>query len=415
MARRWTVVQLIPAMNAGGAERSTLEVARALVAAGHRSIVISAGGRWQSRLRQEGSEHITLPLGDKSLKALWVAWRLRRLLKQLRPDLVHVRSRLPAWIARLAMLGIGLPIARVSTVHGLNSVSAYSRILTLADRVIAVSQTTRNHLLKYYPGLKTERVRVIPRGVERREFSAEGAVDTHWREAFADEFPALVGGKLLTLPGRGTRLKGHAEAIELLAALRERGIDARLLLLGVIEHGREDYRRELTRLAQRLGVQDYLVCARARTDIRDVYAISDLVLQLSTRPESFGRVVVEALALGRPVLGYDHGGVGELLAEHYPEGRVALRDHTGLIERAQALLSHPPKVRATDLPTTAHLQQRTLAVYAELIEGLAPDAYLPPAAGEHLAHEETATPDPENALDSDFGDEAVQRPFESRR
>lgn len=372
MGRRWTVVQLIPAMNAGGAERSTIEVARALVAAGHRSIVISAGGRWQSRLSVDGSEHITLPLDRKSVSALWTAWRLRAVLRALKPDLIHVRSRLPAWIARLALLGVR-GVARVSTVHGLNSVTAYSRIMTRAERVIAVSRTTRAHLLTHYPQLDPAIVRVIPRGVDAQEFDPQRALDPDWRAQFEADFPALVGGKLLTLPGRGTRLKGHADAIRLLAALRARGLDARLLLLGVIESGREAYRSELMRLAAELGVGEALVCTRSRPDVREVYALSDLVLQLSQRPESFGRVVTEALALGRPVLGYDHGGVGELLQDYYPAGLVPLGNLDIAAERAEALLTAPPPVGEVAVPTVTDLQRLTLSVYAELLEGAAPD------------------------------------------
>lgn len=366
-------MQLIPALNAGGAERSTLEVARALVAAGHRSIVISAGGRWVARLRQQGSEHIQLPLDQKSPRALLSAWQLRRCLKRLRPDLLHVRSRLPAWIARLALPAIGFPIARVTTVHGLNSVNAYSEVMTRADRVIAVSRTTRAHLLRSYPRIDAARIRVIPRGVDIDEFHPGSVPDREWRERFAESFPALSGGRLLTLPGRGTRLKGHAEALHVLAGLRLRGIDARLLLLGVVETGREQYRGELMRLALELGVAPYVACSRSRSDIREIYAVSDLVLQLSTRPESFGRVVTEALALGRPVLGYDHGGVGELLADYYPAGRVPPGDRDRAIEVAESLLSAPPIQAAPDVPSVSDLQRLTLAVYAELIEGAAPD------------------------------------------
>ena len=133
-----------------------------------------------------------------------------------------------------------------------------------------------------------------------------------WRDAFFAQWPALAGGPLLTLPGRGTRLKGHVDAIRLLARLRAGDCDARLLLLGARETGRDGYLLELERLARTLGVQDQLAITAPRPDVRDVLAQSDLVLQLSSRPEAFGRTAAEALSLGRPVLGYAHGGVGEI-------------------------------------------------------------------------------------------------------
>lgn len=349
-----------------------METARALVAAGHRSIVVSGGGRWVPRLKAEGSEHIQLPIGSKSLGAIWTVLRLRWLLQRLRPDLVHARSRLPAWLLKLALLGSGLRVAQVNTVHGLNSVSRYSRILTRADRVIAVSQTTRNYLLANYPGIDDSRLRIVPPGADPLEFPSGTRCSEEWLEALHYEFPALAGGLLMTLPGRGTRLKGHAEAIRLLAKVREQGVDARLLLLGVVEESRRDYVRELQALARQLGMDEYVAFSTPRGDVRDVYAASALVLQLSTRPESFGRVVAEALCLGRPVLGYDHGGVGDLLRELYPAGCSPLGDLDALTERALLLLREAPEVDTARVPKVSDSQALTLSVYSELLDGTAP-------------------------------------------
>jgi len=369
MPARWTVVQLIPALDSGGAERSTLEIAAALVAAGHRSVVISAGGRWVPRLVAGGSEHLTLAMNRKWPTALFQSLRLRRLLKDLKPDLLHVRSRLPGWLARLALIGMRPKPATVSTVHGLNSVSRYSAIMTRADRVIAVSDFTRAYWLKHYPALDPSKLRVIPRGVDPLEFNSDPPLSAEYLGDLQDEFPPLRHGKRLTLPGRGTRLKGHAEAIDLLAALDARKIDASLLLLGVIEPGREDYVRGLTKRAEDRGVLDRVAFSPARADVREIYLASDLVLQMSTRPETFGRIVTEALHLGRPVLGYDHGGVGELLREHFPAGASPPRDLDSLCERAIELLRTPQIMPAPEtLPRVADLQALTLSVYAELID-----------------------------------------------
>ncbi|MCK9366056.1 MAG: glycosyltransferase [Metallibacterium scheffleri] len=368
-AQRLTVVQLIPALDSGGAERSTLEIARALVAAGHRAVVISAGGRLVQRLEAEGGEHITLPIGRKSPLALAQLMPLRRALAALKPDVVHARSRLPAWLARLALPGLQPRPHFVTTVHGLNSPNAYSAVLTRGERVIVVSQTVRDHVQQHYPDLPQERVRLIPRGVDADEFPYGYRPDPAWREAFFAEFPHLAGAPLLTLPGRGTRLKGHAHALRLLAALHARGIDARLLLLGADEPARAGYVRELRQLAQTLGVADAMAITPPRSDVREVYAISDLILQLSTKPEAFGRTVLEALALCRPVLGYAHGGVGELLAELYPTGRVPTLDEARLVERAAELLRLAPPIAPLTRYRLANMQQATLAVYAEVVHG----------------------------------------------
>ena len=365
-ARLLTVVQLIPALHSGGAERSALEIARALVQAGHRSVVISAGGRLVEQLQAEGSEHVHLDLGSKSLRTLGHLGTLRRLLRELQPDIVHARSRLPGWLGWWALKGMMPRPHFVTTVHGLNSPGRYSAILLRGERVIAVSQTMRDYALSHYPWLEPARVRVIPRGIDPGAFPYGHRPDEAWQRAFLAEYPALAGAPLLTLPARGTRLKGHRDAIELLADLKRRGIEARLLLLGVIEPGREAYLAELHELIRLRGVTSQVVLTPARNDIRDIYAISTLILQLSNKPESFGRTVVEALSLCRPVLGYAHGGVGELLAELYPAGRVPPGDRERLVERAAELLRVAPPISPLQSYRLVDMQLATLALYEEV-------------------------------------------------
>jgi glycosyltransferase involved in cell wall biosynthesis len=366
-----TVVQLVPALHSGGAERSTLEIAKALVEAGHRSIVVSAGGRLVEQLEAEGSQHITLPIGHKSLRTLFTVGKLRRILRELKPDIVHARSRLPAWVGWWAMRRVKPRPHFVTTVHGLNSPGHYSSILLRGERVIVVSQTLRDYVLRHYPeDISSARITVVPRGIDTEAFPYGYRPDDSWQRAFFEEFPQLEGAPLLTLPGRGTRLKGHADAIELIADLQSRAIDARLLLMGADEPGRETYIAELRQLIKERGLESKVVISPPRSDIRDVYAISNLVLQLSQRPESFGRTVVEALAMCRPVLGYAHGGVGELLAELYPAGRVPLNDRERLVERAAELLRFAPPIPPPRSYRLVDMQSATLALYAEVVEGV---------------------------------------------
>ena len=161
--RRLTVVQLLPALHSGGVERSTLEVAQALVAAGHRAIVVSAGGRLVQPLLDSGAEHLTLDIGRKSLLTLRHVVALRRLFADTGADIVHARSRLPAWLGWHALRG--LPQARrprwVTTMHGLNSPGRYSGIMASGERVICVSQTVRDYLLRHYPATDLARLRVV--------------------------------------------------------------------------------------------------------------------------------------------------------------------------------------------------------------------------------------------------------------
>lgn len=369
MARPLTVVQLLPALESGGVERSTLEIAAALDAAGHRAVVVSAGGRLVPRLPDDGAGHVTLDIGRKSPQTLGRVFALRRLLRELRPDIVHARSRLPAWIGWLALRGLAVAQRPrfVTTVHGLNSPSRYSAIMARGERVICVSDTVRRYVLEHYPETDPARLRVIPRGIDPAAFPRAGATDPAARAAVADAHPQLRGdGPLLLLPGRGTRLKGHADAVVLLAALRAGGLRACLWMPGAREAARAGYVAGLEAEAARLGVADALAITPPTRAIATAYAASDLVLQLSHKPEAFGRTVIEALSVGRPVLGWAHGGVGELLRELQPAGAVPPFDAAALAATARALLAHPPAPPATIPYTLRAMQQATLATYLEL-------------------------------------------------
>jgi glycosyltransferase involved in cell wall biosynthesis len=366
-ARRLTVVQVLPALNAGGVERSTLEIGHALVLAGHRSIAVSAGGRLVERLQAEGSEHVAIDVGRKALRTLRQVRPLAQLFATLKADIVHARSRLPAWVAWRALKSMPAPRPHfITTVHGLNSPGFYSSIMTRGERVICVSNSVRDHVLRNYPKVNPARLTLIPRGVDPADFPFGFQPDDAWREAFFRDFPMLRGGLLLTLPARGTRLKGHTDAVELLAGLRARGLDARLLLLGARQPGREAYVAELEQAVRRRTVADFVAITAPRNDVREIYAISALILQLSRQPESFGRTVLEALSLCRPVLGYAHGGVGELLSELYPEGRVPLGDITRLIERAAELLRVAPPIAPLTRYRLVDMQAATLDLYTEV-------------------------------------------------
>lgn len=360
-------MQLLPALDAGGVERSTLEIAQALVQAGHRALVVSAGGHLLAELQASGAEHLPLPIGHKSPLTLRHVPALRHLLQCYRPDVVHARSRLPAWIGWLALRGLRGPApAWVTSVHGLNSVNPYSAILTRGERVICVSNTVRDHVLAHYPKVEAGRLRVIERGIDPAAFPRGLQTSAEWRAEFHQRHPMLAGRRWLLLPGRGTRLKGHASAIELLARLRRDGHDLGLLLQGVVESGRERYLTELRQLAVQHGVAQVVAFAPSRRDVRELMAEAFAVLQLSSKPEAFGRTVAEALALGRPVLGWDHGGVGELLRRHFPQGAIALGDMAALSARVAQWLAHAPQPPPWNGFTLQQMQAATLALYQEV-------------------------------------------------
>ena len=369
--RRLAVVQMLHELESGGVERSTLEIAEALVRAGHRALVVSAGGRLLPALLQTGAEHFTLDIGRKSLLTLRHLPALKQLFADEQVDVVHARSRLPAWLGWKAVQGMAGATRPhfVTTVHGLNSPGWYSEVMTRGERVVCVSDTVREYVLQHYPRTDPDRLRVIPRGIDTAQFPRATQPDPAARSQVAALHPALAGqGPLLLLPGRGTRLKGHVDALRLLAALRAQGSAACLWLPGAREAGREAYIAEMENEASRLGIAGSVAFTAPTTRIAEAYAACDLVLQLSRKPEAFGRTVIEALSVGRPVLGWAHGGVGELLAGLQPAGAVPAFDETRLAATAQALLAQPPPALATMPYTLQAMQDATLALYQELAD-----------------------------------------------
>ena len=362
------VLQILPELNAGGVERGTLEIARHLVSQGHESLVVSNGGRLVSRLEDEGSRHIAMPVHRKSLASLGQILPMRRLLERERPDVVHYRSRVPGWITWLAWRGMD-PQTRprlVSTVHGFYSISAYSAVMTKGERVIAVSNSIRTYIEENYPKTPPDRIRVIPRGIDLGGYSQQTRPDDAWLATWSAGHPGLDGKMLLLLPGRITRLKGHEDFFGLIAALKKRGHSVHGLIAGDTHPKKRAYLGELKARVAEAGLAEDITFLGHRGDIREVMSVSHIVCALSQQPESFGRTVLEALALGKPVVGYDCGGVGELLADFFPAGKIPPGDAARLVEAAAAIIRDHPVPSVVGEPFTIDCMCRaTLAVYQE--------------------------------------------------
>ena len=360
---RLAIVQLLPALDVGGVERGTLEIARAIIAAGHHSVVVSDGGRLVERLIREGSEHVEWKIGAKSPLTVRFIARLDALVRARRIDIIHARSRVPAWIGWLAWRRMS-PAVRprfVTTVHGMYSVSRYSEVMTYGERVIAVSRAVADYVSRAYPRCPRGKVRIIPRGVDADEFPYGHVPDANWRAQWKRDQPFLVGKRLIVLPGRVTRLKGHETFIEVLARLRTTHRDAHGIVVG---GGRPGRIAALKALATRLDAP--VTWLGPRDDVREIIASSALVVSTSTQPESFGRTVLEALRLGIPVAGFDHGGIGEILSDLFPPGRVAVGDRGTLTERISHFLDDPPQVPKSDAYSLAAMQSTTVRLYEEL-------------------------------------------------
>ncbi len=364
------IVQALVSLNLGGSELVATELSEYAVSQGHRVSVIAADGPLGDRVRECGAELLDWPIGKKRLGTLRYISRLSKWLDRERPEIVHVHSRLPAWICRLAIRRLP-PASRpvfITSMHGHYSVSRYSAIMAGGDLVIAVSDHIRDYMLHNYPATRADRVVTVLGGVSHRAFPYGYRPGTDWFEQIYGEFPELSERRLLCLPGRLSRYKGHPDFIELTAKLLPDFPDLHGIIVGTAKPGSR-YRDELEGLAERYGVLDRITFTGARMDIRDWLAASDLVFSLcSDPPEAFGRTVPESLHLGVPVIGWNHGGVQEVLAEAFPAGAVTPGNHLQLCERAREFLRQPPCIARSDAFGLQESMHKTLNVYYQALE-----------------------------------------------
>ncbi|MEM6256994.1 MAG: glycosyltransferase [Planctomycetota bacterium] len=366
---RLHVMQLLPGLESGGVERGAVEVNQALCERRMSSTVVSSGGRLVQDIEAHGGEHVTMPIHRKSPTTLLQVRALRRLIRVRRVGVLHARSRVPAWVAYLAWrkLPASQRPAFITTVHGLYSVSRYSRIMTAGERVEVVSETVRQYVLNNYPGTGEAKLVLNHRGVDPTQFPHGYQPDADWLAAWRQAYPELEGKFVITLAGRITRLKGHHDLIHAIAELRGIGIDAHALIVGDEDPRRRAYAEELGQAVTQRGLDEHVTFTGHRSDIKEVLAVSDAIVSLSTKPESFGRSVLEAVRLGRPVVGYNHGGVGEVLGEVYPDGQTPLKDRTKLVDRlaqiARGEVSPPPPIG--DKFLLCDMLDRTIAMYQE--------------------------------------------------
>ena len=300
------IAQLIPRLEGGGAERGAVELNREYVRRGESGVVVSAGGRLAARVERDGGRHVTLPVAGKNLlSAPFRAARLARVLRELNPDIVHVRSRVPAWLHKIG--GGRRRFATVSTAHGFNKVNAYSAIMTDADAVVCAGAAIAAHVRRAY-NVPAEKIALIPRGVDCAHFNPD-AVSEGEVAALREEF-GLRGRRVVLHVGRIVPGKGHDVFIRGVAKARARRGDVVGVILG---GGGADKVSRLRVLAEVLGVAEAIHFAGAREDARVFYKAADVLASCSLRAETFGRTMAEALAMNVPVAASAQGGALDIV------------------------------------------------------------------------------------------------------
>ena len=366
--KKITVLQVLPDLNSGGVERGTLEVSKYLVNMGFRSMVISNGGRMVEDLERDKGEHYKVGVGKKNLFIIFSFFKLINFIKKNKIDIIHARSRLPAWVCYLALRLIKKNVRPIfiTTVHGPYSASYYSSIMTKGDRVIVVSEMIKNYVLKNY---KIDKKKIILnyRGVSNESFPYNFKASQNWLRSWYEDFPQTKNKIILTLPARITRWKGQEDFISMIKGIIINHSNVHGLIVGD-EDKKHKFTKELSAKIKKLGLNQNITIIGHRKDIREIMSISKIVFSLSREPEAFGRVSLESLSLGIPVIAYSHGGVKEQLVKLLPSGLIKVRGVNDAIWLAIKWIKKSPKIKQNNFFTLEKMLQNTLSVYKKIIK-----------------------------------------------
>lgn len=378
----FTVLQVVPALETGGAEQTTIDVAAAVVRAGGRALVASEGGRMEGRLTEAGAELVRLPMASKSPMTLALnARRLAGVIRRERVGLVHARSRAPAFSALRAARATGVPF--VATYHGVYNARSplkrrWNAVMTRGDLVIANSEYTREHVIAEH-GVDPARVVAIPRGVDLDRFDPDRVAPERVRGLCrAWGLDADTPGPTLLLAGRLSRWKGQGLMIDAVARLvAEGGSESLTVLLAGDDQGRRGYREALERAVVDNGLSDSVRLVGHVDDMPAAYKLADLAAAPSLEPEAFGRTAVEPQAMGRPVLAADHGAVRETVVEGETGWRVAPGDVEAWADALRkaleagrerwAAMGRAGQARVRSLYSVQAMTDATLEVYGRVL------------------------------------------------
>ena len=306
------IVQLLPELNEGGVERGVVELNREYVKLKIESYVISAGGKLENQINLDGGKHIKFDVCSKNIFTVFSrVVKLKKILKEIKPDIIHVRSRVPAWLIYFANKSLKIKV--VSTVHGFNSVGFYSSIMQKADAVICVSNSIKEYIQKHYKTSESK-ITVIPRGIDLELFNPKN-IDNDFINNFKKEFN-LENRFIVSSVGRVTQLKDYETFIKAISLVKKELPNIVALIVGGVRSDKEDYLNSLKNLIKELNLEDNIIFTGSQSKIEQIYALSDVIVSSSKKPESFGRAVAEAICMDKPVIATNHGGVKDIIIEN---------------------------------------------------------------------------------------------------
>ena len=371
------ILQVLPHMGSGGVPRGVIDIASAQVEAGWTALVASQGGYGVHELKRVGGRHCKMPLASKNPITMYRnVQRLRTLVSEQGVSLIHARSRAPAWSGYYAARASQIPF--VTTFHGTYGHSGelkrrYNEVMTRGDAVIAISGHIAGHIGKVY-GVTDKRVRVVYRGIDTNLFEPS-SVSPERVVALAKQWRLTEPIPVIMMSGRLTRWKGQRVLIEALAILGRQ--DIRCLFIGD-DQGRQGYMRELEALVKKLNLTNIVHFPGHCRDMPAAYMLADVVVSASTDPEAFGRVMVEAQAMGRPVVVSGHGASAELIIDGEtgwsftpgdPETLAqALREALALTGEERETLACKAISHVASRFTVANMRQQTMDTYREVLQ-----------------------------------------------
>lgn len=335
------ILQILPAMNQGGVEYYVLENTQH-IAKYAESFVISAGGRLVQQLVDNGTQHFTLPIEKKNFRSLMQVKKLRKLIEEIHPDIIHVHSRLQAWLVTFALRKLSYHPKVITTVHGFNSINRYSQQMLHADHVIAVSDSLKEYLSQAYPQEPVDNVLVISQGIDPHKFNQTNLINDLIRQQMINLGINFKQDQIVLLPGRITRIKGISLLIDLIKQLRDEShTNIKAVIVGGYDKRNEEFYQAMQSRITELQLEQQILWFGTCDDMASMYQLADVTLSITSKPESYGRTVIESLACGTPVVGFDYGGVGENLQQFYPEGRIPPNDLISLHDTVLRELSVP--------------------------------------------------------------------------
>ena len=360
------IVQLLPELNEGGVERGTMELSRELVKRGHESVVISAGGKLQEQIEKDGGKHITFDVCSKNPFTVPLRIvKLRNLLKELEPDILHARSRVPAWLTFFANKKLHYPF--VTTVHGLNSVNKYSEIMTKSDKIITVSEVVKEYILKHY-GVDEDKVVAIQRGVNLDYFNVKMVDDTFIQE-YKSRF-LLIDSFIVTTVGRIVQAKDYETFVEAIALAKTKIPNIKGVIVGGVRSDKEDYFQRLKLFVDSLGLTDTIVFTGSQTKMPEIYYLSDLVVSTTPMMGNVARTVSEAVAMDTPVLTTTFEGLNNIIRPGINGDIIGTKNPNDLAKKIVKIHADMPKKVLETLPeefTLKVLVNKTIDVYLDVL------------------------------------------------